>query len=132
MARKKKPAEVRMINYGEYEKWQREELSLPDFKRLTDRIPAELDREFGYVLKISKGKGKRITFRIDHPGVKDEAGKARPPFTGEVAINKNEYLFYLGDSVFGPTVEDKIGPWRMVTYIDGEQVADKTLYVDPV
>lgn len=118
-----------MISYGMYAEWDRDQQGIPDFEVLTDRIPAILDQEFGYVLQIGKGKGKRITFRIDHPGVRDEEGKVRPPFTGEVPINKNEYIFYLGDSVFGPTTEDKIGPWRMVTYIDGEQVADKTLHV---
>jgi hypothetical protein len=70
-------------------------------------IKSDIGTEFGYVLHINKAKGKRIDFRIDHPPFKGEDGKVRPPFTGQVFINSNQYEFFLGDCVWEP-LEDKL------------------------
>jgi hypothetical protein len=55
-----------------------------------------------------------------------EDGKVRPPFTGQVFINSNQYEFFLGDCVWEP-LDDKLGVWTMTTKIDGEVVAKKSL-----
>jgi hypothetical protein len=122
----KRKIEVELYSYGEYDRWDRESREIPKLLDITDVIKAEIGTEFGYVLHIRKAKGKRIDFRIDHPPFKDEDGKVRPPFTGQVFINSNQYEFFLGDCVWEP-LEDKLGIWTMTTQIDGEIVAQKSI-----
>ncbi|MGI9467443.1 MAG: DUF3859 domain-containing protein, partial [Rubripirellula sp.] len=52
-------------------------------------------------------------------------GKRRPPFDGMVYIKKNDWDFYLGDTIWEP-INDKLGNWRMTLELDGKVVADKT------
>ncbi len=114
-----------MYSYGEYAPWDRDSREIPKLIDITDVIKANIGTEFGYVLHINKAKGKRIDFRIDHPPFK-ENGKVRPPFTGQVFINSNQYEFFLGDCVW-ESLKDKLGVWTMTTEIDGEVVAKKSL-----
>lgn len=122
----KRKIEVELYSYGEYDRWDRESREIPKLLDITDVIKADIGTEFGYVLHIRKAKGKRVDFRIDHPPFKDEDGRVRPPFTGQVFINSNQYEFFLGDCVWKP-LEDKLGVWTMTTRIDGEVVAKKSL-----
>lgn len=124
----KKKVDIELYSYGQYTKWDRESRELPRILEITQVIQAEIGTEFGYLLKIRKGKGKKLEFRIIHPPFKDEQGDIAPDFTGEYYVNSNDYSFFLGDCVWEP-LEDKLGPWRLITYLDGQVIADKTLQV---
>lgn len=122
----KKKVEVELYSYGEYSRWNRQSKDLPKLINITEEIEAVIGTEFGYVLRIYKGKGKRIDFQIDHPPFEDGNGEVVPPFTGEEYIRANDYEFFLGDCIWEP-LEDKLGKWTMTASIDGEIVAQKTL-----
>lgn len=122
---RKKP-DVTMHSYGLYSHWERESKELPQLVKITAEIKAELDVEFGYILRIRNARKSRITFRIEHPPFKDPSGRTAEPFAGEYTIKSSDYRFFLGDTIWAP-VEDKRGDWRLITWIDGEKVADKTL-----
>lgn len=124
----KRKTEFIMHTYGEYSHWDRESKELPKILNITETIEAEVGTEFGYVLKILRGKGKKLTFKIEHPPFNDMHGNIRPPFTGEFYIGSNDYEFFLGDCIWEP-LEDKLGDWRMITYFEGKIVADKTLHL---
>jgi hypothetical protein len=125
MVAKKRPT-VEMHSYGRYEKWNRESKELPNLVAISNEITAELDVEFGYILRIRNARNGKITFRIEHPAFKDSSGKTAPPFDGELYVKTNDYRFFLGDTIWSP-IEDKRGEWRLITWLDGEKVADKTL-----
>ena len=124
----KKKIEVELYTYGLYTEWDRDSKKLPKIKKITTQIPADIGIEFGYILKIKKAKGKKITFCIDHPPFTDNEGNIRPPFTGEYYINSNDYEFFLGDTVWEP-LYDKLGEWTLTTWIDGVEIAKKTLHL---
>ncbi len=128
MARKK--IDIELYSYGQYTEWNRGSRNLPKIVDITDTIEAEIGTEFGYILKIRKAKGKKLEFRIIHPPFKDEAGVVMPHFTGEYYINSNDYAFFLGDCIWEP-LEDKLGEWRLITYLDGQVIADKILKLIP-
>ena len=71
------------------------------------------------------GKGKKITYCIYHPNIKDEQGKIRAPFSGDVYIKDNSWHFYLGDTIWEP-LHNKLGNWRMTIECDKKIIADKT------
>ena len=114
--------------FGIYERFDNDSEDLPRFLERCAKIPCRVDIEFGYVLHITGGKGKKLSFVIDHPPFKDEAGNVRPPFTGDVYIDSNDYRFFLGDTVWLP-LEDKLGAWTLTTYCGGKVLAQKTLKV---
>ena len=122
---RKKP-EVSMHSYGLYDGWDRESKDLPNLLKITNEIETRLDIEFGYILRIQHARNSKITFRIDHPPFKDASGETTAPFKGELYVKTNDFRFFLGDTIWAP-VEDKKGPWRMITWLDGVEVADKTL-----
>jgi hypothetical protein len=115
-----------MHSHGLYDGWDRESKALPNLVKITTEIKAALDVEFGYVLRIRSARNSKISFRIEHPPFKDAEGNLAPPFDGELFVKTNDFRFFLGDTVWAP-VEDKRGEWRLITWIDGEKVADKTL-----
>lgn len=117
-----------LYTYGIYSRWDRSSKDIPKILKITDQIPAEVDVEFGYVLKIKQGKGIKLDFEIDHPSFKDEDGRVRPPFTGEHYVNSNDWKFFLGDTIWEP-VEDKTGNWTLTTWYNGKVVAQKTLHI---
>ena len=117
-----------MKSFGIYERFDSDSKDLPRFLERTIKILAVENIEFGYVLHITGGKGKKLTFQIDHPPFTDDEGNIRPPFTGEMYVSSNDYKFYLGDRVWQP-VEDKQGPWRLRTFCEEKTIADKTLTV---
>lgn len=125
---KKISSSVTILHYGEYEAWNRDDKKLPTLLRITETVTARIDVEFGYTLQIKGQKGKSIRFIIEHPPFCDENGEISPSFTGEVFISSNNFTYYLGDCVWAPT-DDKVGPWRLLSFIDDVCVADKTIYV---
>lgn len=117
-----------MKSYGIYEPFERLSKELPRFLHPTLKIPGRLGIEFGYVLRITGGKGKKLSFQIDHPPFKKDDGTIAPPFVGEVFVTHNDYRFFLGDTIWAP-VEDKLGAWKLTTFCDGKPIAEKTLTV---
>ncbi len=122
----KKKIDVTMHSYGLYDGWNRDSKELPNLVKITMEIEAALEVEFGYILQIRNARNGKITFRIEHPPFKGNDGKTAPPFVGELYVKTNDFRFFLGDTVWAP-VGDKRGAWRLVTWLDGEKVADKTL-----
>ncbi len=122
----KKKIDVKIYSYGEYETWDRNSKEIPKLKSITPTVQAELGTEFGYVLHIKKAKGLLLRFCIDHPPFGDENGQTMAPFVGELFINTNDYRFFLGDCIWAP-LEDKMGAWKLSTWIDDQLVAEKTL-----
>ena len=122
----KKKIDVKIYSYGEYEAWDRNSKEIPKLKSITLTVKAELGTEFGYVLHIKKAKGSLLRFCIDHPPFCDDNGQTMAPFTGELFINTNDYRFFLGDCIWAP-LEDKLGAWKLSTWIDDQLVAEKTL-----
>ena len=122
----KKNPEVGMHSHGLYDGWNRDSRDVPNLVKITTEIEAALDIEFGYVLRIRNARNSKITFRIEHPPFKDSSGQVAPPFDGELYVKTNDFRFFLGDTIWAP-VGDKRGEWRLITWLDGEKVADKTL-----
>jgi hypothetical protein len=121
----KKPA-VSIHSYGLYTRWDRDSKSLPDLVKITTEIEAALDVEFGYTLRILNARNSKIRFCIEHPPFMDSSGNPAQPFEGELYVKTNDFRFFLGDTVWLP-IEDKRGEWRLITWLDGKKVADKTL-----
>ncbi len=124
----KKKIDIKMTSYGIYTPWERGSKSLPKIKKHTHSIPAQLDIEFGYTLRILGAKGSKITFTMKHPPFLDESGCVSPDFVGEQYINSNEWNFFLGDTIWLP-LEDKCGEWELITFIDGGEVARKSFNI---
>ena len=122
---KPKP-EIKIESCGLYTPLDREGKDLPKLIRFTAEIPCELGVEFGYILHIKKARGMKLTFEIDHPSIPDDQGNIRPPFTGEEYVRSNDWKFFLGDTTWEP-IENKAGPWRIRSWLEGELIADRTL-----
>ena len=90
--------------------------------------PARVGIEFGYILNIRKARGKKLQYTIEHPPFTDEDGEIMPPFTGEMFVRSNDWDFFLGDSIWEP-VETKMGPWRLITELEGKVIADRTFHI---
>lgn len=122
---KQKP-DVKMESWGLYTPLEKEGKELPKLIRFTDTIPCRPGVEFGCILHIRKGRGLKLTFQIDHPPFRNEAGEIEPPFTGEVYVRSSNWKFFLGDTTWEP-IADKAGAWRIRTWLDGNLIADRTL-----
>jgi len=139
---KQKP-EIKIESCGLYTPIEKEGKELPKLVRFTEEIPCELGVEFGYILHIRKGRGMKLTFQIDHPSFFRDAcpadlsrrssakaeglgGEIDPPFTGEEYVRSNDWKFFLGDTTWEP-IEDKAGPWRIRSWLNGDIIADRTL-----
>lgn len=117
-----------MHSHGLYDAWDRDSKELPNLVRITTEIETKLDIEFGYILRIRNARNSKITFRIEHPPFNGPDGSIAPPFDGELYVKNNDFRFFLGDTIW-PPIEDKKGEWRLITWLDGEKVADKTLFL---
>lgn len=115
-----------MHSYGLYDGWDRDSKDLPTLVKMTAEIEVALEIEFGYILRIRNAHNSKITFRIEHPPFKADAGETVPPFEGELYVKTNDFRFFLGDTVWAP-LEDKRGAWRLIVWLEGRKVADKTL-----
>ena len=124
----RKTPEIKLKSYGIYHGWDSQSRAVPKIKQFTTEIPAILGIEFGYVLEIKGARGMKIEYCIDHPPFPGEDGEPAPPFVGELYVRTTPYLFYLGDTIWAPA-ENKTGPWRLQTRLDGNPVADKTFKI---
>ena len=124
---KRKP-EVRIRSYGIYSQWESGAKDLPRFVAATTRVRAELNVEFGFIVNIKGGKNLQLEYQIDHPGILDTDGNRRAPFDGAEFIKKNDWNFYLGDTIWEP-IADKLGDWRMSLEMEGQLIADKTFHL---
>lgn len=115
-------------SYGIYQNWDEKSKNLPKIKTFTTNIPAQIDIEFGFILKAKNSKGKRLDWTIFHPQVPDEKGHVMPPFEGVVYVRNNDWEFYLGDSIWAP-IHDKVGDWLMVIMCEEKVIAQKTFSV---
>ena len=120
--------DVRMRTYGIHTQWDSDSKQLPQLVEVTTQVPAEVDIEFGFVVKIIGAKNRRLDYCIDHPGIRDADGKVRAPFEGSVYVKQNDWDFYLGDTIWEP-ICDKLGDWKMWIEIEGNIVAEKTFQV---
>ncbi|NQU84429.1 MAG: DUF3859 domain-containing protein, partial [Mariniphaga sp.] len=109
---KKRKPHIEIYSFGEYTQWDRESKNIPKILNITNEIKAVPGAEFGYVLRIKKGKGEKLIYKIEHPPFKDKNGKILPAFTGEHYIKSNDYQFFLGDCIWEP-VDDKLGKWEL-------------------
>lgn len=127
----KRKAEIRLRSYGIYSKWDKASKELPKLLQATTRIRADVDVEFGFVVNIKGAKNKQLEYCIAHPGIRDLNGAIRPPFDGTVYVRKNDWNFFLGDTIWEP-IQDKLGAWRMTLRMDERVIAEKIfeLYVD--
>lgn len=127
---KRKP-KIRMRTFGIYTQWESKSRTLPKISEVTTRVSAIVDVEFGFIVNVTGGKNQELYYCIDHPGILDDQGKRRPPFDGTVYIKKNDWDFYLGDTIWEP-IDDKLGNWHMWLELDGKVVAEKKFELVPV
>lgn len=122
---------VTLLSYGIYQRWNEQDKKLPQIIEFTTKIPAIIDIEFGFTVRIEKAKGKQISYCIKHPSITDENGQVRAPFTGKVYIKDNQWNFYLGDTIWAP-ITTKVGSWQLSIDLDGHTIADKDFTIfDP-
>lgn len=127
LKRAKKPLpKTEIVSYGRYTKWDRERRELPELVDLTTEVKAEIGVEFGMIIEIFQAKGRFLDFVIDHPPFKDQNGNVEPQFEGSYQIRNNPYAFFLGDTIWEP-IEDKRGPWVLSVFMDGKELASKTI-----
>ena len=117
-----------MRTYGIYTKWDSESKDLPQIRKVTTQVPAEINIEFGFVVHVKGAKNQELDYCIDHPGILDATGRKRDPFDGSVYVKSNEWDFYLGDTIWDP-IDDKLGRWHMWIKLKGTIVAEKTFEV---
>lgn len=118
-----------ITSFGIYDTWNENSKDLPKITKFTTDVPAEIGIEFGFIINIKKGKGKKITFCIYHPNIPDKSGNVMPPFSDDVYIRDNNWNFYLGDTIWAP-ISNKMGDWRMTIECEGQIIADKTFSVN--
>jgi len=124
---KKKPV-IKVQTYGIHSKWDAKSKALPKILTFTLDIPALIDIEFGLIINVKNARGQKAFYRIEHPGIYDDEGQVRPPFTGEAHITNNDWSFYLGDTIWAP-IDDKCGSWRMTIELNDQIIANKTFNV---
>lgn len=124
----KKKAEVKLDSWGIYTQWDSDSKDLPKLLKMTRDIPCELDIEFGYIVNIKKAKNRKLQYCIYHPDIPDEGGEPMAPFSGEVYIKQNDWMFFIGDTIWKP-IENKVGPWRITLSIDDVMYTDETFNV---
>ncbi|MDP5029255.1 DUF3859 domain-containing protein [Paraglaciecola sp.] len=121
-------ASFSVSSFGIYKEWNEKSKQLPVIKDFTLNIPAVLNIEFGFILRVMKGKGLKLDYTIYHPDIPDKKGQVMAPFTGDVFVRNNDWEFYLGDTLWEP-IEDKTGDWHMVIECDGKVIAEHTFSV---
>ena len=124
----KKKIIYKTVSHGIYKDWDRDSKDLPAIERFSETVPARVGIEFGYIVNIRNGRGKKLSYSIEHPPFLDEDGSVSPPFTGELYVRTNDWDFFLGDSIWEP-VADKIGDWRLVIVVEGVTIEDRTFTI---
>ncbi len=124
----KKKVDIKIVNFGIYDKFDKDDEQLPEIIEFSDKIPARLEIEFGMIVEITKARGEVISWRIGHPPFKNSRGCMAPPFTGEFHVNSPVYTFFLGDTIWEP-IDDKLGIWDLSISWNGTTMARKKLKV---
>ena len=119
-----------MRTWGIYTQWDSGSKKLPKIVQVTTRVPAEVDIEFGFVVSVKGAKNQELAYCIAHPGILDDAGNRRAPFTGTVHIKTNDWDFFLGDTIWSP-IDDKLGEWCLTLEMGGTLIAEKSFDVFP-
>ncbi len=117
-----------MRTWGIYSPWDSTAKRLPKIVHVTTHVPAEVDIEFGFVVNVKGGKNQELEYCIEHPGILDDAGNRRAPFTGTVYVKTNDWDFFLGDTIWNP-IDDKLGEWRLTLEMRGTLVAERSFEV---
>ena len=115
-------------SYGIYEMWEGNSKTLPKISKVTCLIPAEIDIEFGLTIRVKKGKGICLNWCIKHPGITNKHGQSMPAFEGEEYVRNNDWVFYLGDTIWAP-INDKVGSWFMYLSYNNKVIAEKLFEV---
>lgn len=126
---KKKP-QVTLANYGRYTTWNKKSREMPRLLEYTDVIEAIEGSEFGIIIEVDFAKGKILEFTIKHPPIKDEEENLLPHFKGELFVNSIHTKFFVGDGIWLP-VDDKIGLWEVIIYLDNTIVISKKFKIVP-
>lgn len=119
---------IQEVSYGLYERFDADSKGLPKLLEFTTAVPARVGQEFGFIIKIKHGRGLRIDFEIDHPGVPDKDGEIMEPFRGEVFVRDSDFDFFLGDALWEP-IDHMVGEWTLSTKLDGKVVNRRTFEV---
>ncbi len=126
----KRKVEIKIVSFGIYDKFDHDDDQLPTLVEFTEKIPAQIDIEFGMTVDIRKARGEVIQWRIDHPPFLNSSGELAEPFVGEFHVNSPEYKFFLGDTVWEP-LDDKLGLWDLSVSWQGSVLARKKLWLVP-
>jgi hypothetical protein len=121
---------VKVLSYGRYSRWDAESKELPQVQAFTREIEAEVDVEFGYIVKIQKAKREVIHYSITHPPRRRSNGEIGSTHTGTMHIPTNDYRFFIGEYLSEP-LADKIGTWRLTLRIRDQIIADESFEVLP-
>lgn len=125
----KKKVECKMDSFGRYTRWERGGKELPELLEYRDRLKGEIDMEFGMILQIRNAKGKKIEFCIKHPPFRDDKGNVTPDFEGYEYATRNDYTFFIGDSIWEP-LHDKLGTWEIIVWLEGNELARKKIEIE--
>ncbi|MCR9200332.1 MAG: DUF3859 domain-containing protein [Planctomycetaceae bacterium] len=120
--------EFRLRTWGLYTQWDSAAKDIPSIVEVTTRVPAVVDVEFGFVLNVRRGRTAELQYCIDHPGILDDSGQRRPPFTGSVFVKTSDWDFFLGDTIWKP-LSDKLGDWHLTVRFENRVVAEKTFQI---
>lgn len=126
MARKR--PEIIIKSYGRYTAWDRTSKELPKVIKHTLDIEAAVGVEFGMILSVKGGKGEMLDYEIKHPPFCNDKGEIEPSFIGSYFVNSNDFLFFLGDTVWEP-IDDKLGRWQLTVSHNGQEVARKIFHL---
>ena len=120
---KQKPT-YKILSHGIYSDWDRNSKNMPKIRKFTYEIPVAHGVEFGYVMNIKGARGKKLEFIMKHPDFLDSKGNPCGDFTGDMYVRSNDWDFFLGDTFWDP-LHDKEGEWRLITKLDGKEIANK-------
>jgi hypothetical protein len=126
----KSDAIVKVISHGIYSGWHAGQDTLPEIVKVCDEVPARIDIEFGMIVNIRKARGENIDWMIEHPGIRDDAGKRRAPFRGTTRVKSANWNFFLGDTIWAP-IDDKMGIWDLSIRLHGRIIARKEIQIVP-
>jgi hypothetical protein len=128
MPKKNPKFKSEIMSYGLYAKWSNRCSELPKFLKFTTTIPARVDAEFGFIIKVVGAKGLKLNYKITHPVFNENDKHLNSPFRGELPIRSNSWEAYVGDTLWLP-VDDKMGEWVVSASILGKEVGKKSFEI---
>ncbi len=115
---------IKIFNFGRYTTWNKTSRELPKILEYTQTIEAINGNEFGIIIDVKDAKSKVLDFVIKHPPIKDDNGNLLPQFKGHLFVKTHNTQFFVGDGIWLP-VEDKVGAWEVLVYMDGKLEVSK-------